>query len=226
MKIDKKILVLAMIMVLMIVLGGWRNLRPGIEVGDEFFVQKSAEYYKKGNDEIRLIKGDGFTDFQMVIDGTPRNANLVWSKRNLFDVEYDYAEIKFEDATIEGYWFESNMLVDNKGVPLIYRSYPISVTVNGEKVPISNVALSNILCRLDLGMVQKNGSGAFIILAIVVYVIGALTFLYPEKMFFLGSRWQFKNPELSEDGKMMEQFGGVVLMIVGFVIALNISGLR
>ena len=79
---------------------------------------------------------------------------------------------------------------------------------------------------VGLGHGTENGSGAFIILAIVVYVIGALTFLYPEKMFFLGSRWQFKNPELSEDGKMMEQFGGVVLMIVGFVIALNISGLR
>lgn len=229
MKINKKTGIMIGILVLLVLIGGWRNLRTGIFVQDKFFVQKDEDYYKSGDDEIRMIRGDGFTNFQMVLNGEERTAGLVWSKSDrLYNVEHDYAEITFDDGeVIRGTWFANDMLVDDTGMPIVYLNYPlVRVSVGDVPEPISNAALSNILCRLDLRMIEKNGSVGFIILGALIYGLGMLTFLYPEKMFFLGSRWQFRNPELSDDGILMQQFSGVVCMIVGFVIALNLPGLR
>lgn len=228
MKIDKKISILIGILLILVVIGCWRNVRTGIYIGDKFLVQKEDGYFKAGDDEIRMIRSDGFTNFQMVLNGEVRSAGLVWSRSDrLFDVEHDYAEITFGDGEIvEGTWFANDLLVNDSGTPLIYLDYPlITITANDEPVPISNITLSNVLCRMDLGMVDKNGSIGFVILGALVYGLGVLTFLFPEKMFFLGSRWQFRNPELSDDGIMMQKFGGVICMIVGFVIALNLPGL-
>ncbi|MBQ7795521.1 MAG: hypothetical protein IJ374_03055 [Lachnospiraceae bacterium] len=213
---------------LLLVIGCWRNLRPGIFVGDKFLVKKSEEYFKSGDDEIRMIKGDGFTNFQIVMDGEEKTAGLVWSRNDrMYGIEHDYAEITFSDGTvIAGTWFTNMMLVNDKGTPLILLNNPIVISINDEVVPISNETLSNVLCRLDLGMIERNGSGAFVVVGALVYVLGAVTILYPETMHFLGSRWRYRNAELSEDGKMMEQFGGVICMIFGFLVAMNVTGVR
>jgi len=65
---------------------------------------------------------------------------------------------------------------------------------------ISNEALSQYLCQIDRGEMVKNGHIAMVLVGALIYVIGAVTFLFPEKMYFLGSRWRYKNAELSDDG--------------------------
>lgn len=46
-----------------------------------------------------------------------------------------------------------------------------------------------------------------------LYMMGAAVYLWPEKMAFLGSRWRYQTePELSDDGIVMEKAGGVLMM--------------
>ncbi len=228
MKISKKAMFFIGLLVFLVASGCWRNVRTGIYVGDQFFVEKGDGYYKSGEDELWMTRGDGFTNFKLIQDGGMRSAALVWSRSDrLFDVEHDYATITFADGTVvRGTWFANDMLVDDSGTPLIFLDYPLmTVTVGGEPVPLSNTDLSHVFCRLDLGMTTKNGSIGFVIIGALIYGFGVLTFLYPEKVYFFGNRWRYRNPELSDDGIMMQQFGGIVCMIVGFVIALNLPRL-
>lgn len=226
----KKAAILAGILVILVVIGGFRNMRTGIVVGDTFLYERSDGYFKAGDDEIRVIKGDGFTNFEIVLDGETRRAGLSWSRKNgLFDseIEHDYATMTFDDGTmVEGYWFSDDMLVDQDGRPVIWTNPGAMIVVGDAVRVISNEELSQDLCQIDRGLTVKNGHIAMVLVGALVYVIGAVTFLFPEKMHFLGSRWRYKNAELSEDGIMMEQFGAVICMIMGAVLIVNLAGLR
>lgn len=125
---------------------------------------------------------------------------------------------------MEGTWFSGEYLVNDEGIPLIWEE--MTIVVNGEEPPISNETLSNVLCRLDLGETEQNGSIGVILIGALLYVIGAFTFQFPDQMHFGFSGWLYKNPELSEDGRAFEKFGGVVCMAVGFLMAANMFGLR
>lgn len=217
-KIERKsILVLAGIFVVLLVIGCFRNLRTGIFVGDKFFYEREAGYYTSGDNEIRMIKGDGFTNFQIVLLEEVRNAGLAWSKKeSSYGVEQDYATITFENGTVvEGTWF-GEILVGEDGFPL---DWGIAIyTDMQDRVRVSDEALSEVLCELDLGMTPKNGSILVIFCGGLIYLIGALVWLYPEEMYFLGSRWRYKNAELSYDGIMMQRFSAVVMMIMAAVV--------
>lgn len=60
----------------------------------------------------------------------------------------------------------------------------------------------------------------------LLYLIGAVTFLYPEKVHFFGTRWRYKNAELSDDGIMMQMFSAVVMMIMAAIIMMNPALIR
>lgn len=225
-KIERKsILVLAGIFVVLFVIGCFRNLRTGIFVGDKFFYEREEGYYVSGDNEIRMIQGDGFTNFQIVLLEEVRNAGLTWSEeKSSYGVEQDYATITFENGTVvEGTWF-GEMLIGEDGLPL---DWGIAIyTDMQDQVRISDEALGEVLCRLDLGMTIKNGSTAFLLLGGLIYLIGAVTFLYPEKVYFFGTRWRYKNAELSDDGIMMQMFSAVVMMIMAAVIMMNPALIR
>lgn len=223
---NKTIVVLIGIFVVLAIIGCFRNLRTGIFVGDKFLYERENGYYRSGDNEIRMIKGDGFTSFQIILHGETRNAGLVWSRSDvLHGMEHDYATIKFEDGTVvEGTWFADGMLVDEEGLPLYWG---IAVfTDMQDRVRVSNEELSEVLCKLDLGMTHKNGSISAIICGSFVYLIGVLVYLYPEEMYFLGSRWRYKNAELSYDGILMQMFSAVVMMIIAAVVMINPALIR
>ncbi len=221
-KIDKKTRVLLGIFVVMILLGCWRNLRTGISLGQQYLFEKSEGHYENKSSSIIMDKGTEATYFQMVINMKVMHANLVWSEvETEHQIKQEYATITFDDGNVvEGMWF-SDMLVDMDYRPLGFGDIGV-MYLAGEEIPISDITLSHVLCRLDLGMTSQNGTGYLIVSGAFIYVIGALCFLYPNKMYFMGSRWMFKNPELSSDGEMMQRFGGILTMIVGFAIAVNI----
>lgn len=225
----KKAAILAGILVILVVIGGFRNMRTGIVVGDTFLYERSDGYFKAGDDEIRVIKGDGFTNFEIVLDGEARRAALSWSRRTgAFgaEIEHDYATLTFDDGTVvEGFWF-ADVLIDKDGRPVLWANQGEMIVVHDMVRVISNETLSQDLCQIDRGLTVKNGHIAMVLVGALVYVIGAVTFLFPEKMHFLGSRWRYKNAELSEDGIMMEQFGAVICMIMGAVLIVNLAGLR
>lgn len=223
---NKTIVVLIGIFVVLAIIGCFRNLRTGIFVGDKFFYEREEGYYESGDNEIRMIKGDGFANFQIILHGETRNAGLVWSRKDaLFGVEHDYATVTFEDGTVvEGIWFADGMLVDEEGLPLYWG---IAVfTDMQDRVRVSNEELSEVLCKLDLGMTHKNGSISAIICGSFVYLIGALVYLYPEEMYFLGSRWRYKNAELSYDGILVQKFGGILCIVMALILMVNPMGIR
>ena len=227
---NKTVTVLVGILVVLLVIGGFRNLRTGIVVGDQFLYERSPEYFKAGDDEIRVIKGDGFTNFEIILDGEARRAALSWSRRSgAFgaEIEHDYATLTFDDGTVvEGFWFANDMLIDKDGRPISWTNLGEMIVVDDTVRVISNEALSQDLCQIDRGEMVKNGHIAMVLVGALIYVIGAVTFLFPEKMYFLGSRWRYKNAELSDDGIMMQQFGAVICMIMGAVLIVNLAGLR
>ena len=227
-KPDKKILILAGIFLLMIVIGCVRNLRQGIYIFDEFLVQKSENLYRSGKDEIRLIRAADGTTFELTFNGITKRATLVWSKSTkLFDLEHDYATITFDDGTVvEGTWFRDSQLLDQDRMPISWAMDDmISFSGVSEMTGFDAGGLAVLLCRLDHGDTEQNGTLYFVLLGALLYVIGVLNFLYPDMMHFMGSRWRYRNAELSDDGRLAEQVGGVVCMIVGFLAAINVAGL-
>ena len=225
---EKKILILAGIFLFMIIVGCVRNLREGIYILDDFLVQKSEDYFKSGKDEIRLIRAADGTTFELTFNGVTKRATLVWSKSTEFlNVEHNFASVTFDEGVVaEGIWFSDSMLMGLDGMPLSFEMDE-KIRFSNEKKSSSFEAakLAEVLCRLDLGDTEKNGDFRLVLMGGLLYVIGALVFLYPDKMHFLGSRWQYKHAELSDDGRLAEQAGGVVMMIVGFVAAINVYGL-
>ena len=225
---EKKILILAGIFLFMIIVGCVRNFREGIYILDDFLVQKSEDYFKSGKDEIRLIRASDGTTFELTFNGVTKRATLVWSKSTEFlNVEHDYASVTFDEGVVaEGIWFSDSMLMGLDRMPLSFTMDEKIRFSNGKKISSFEAAkLAEVLCRLDLGDTEKNGDFRLVLMGGLLYVIGALVFLYPDKMHFMGSRWQYKNAELSDDGRLAEQAGGVVMMIVGFVAAINVYGL-
>ena len=47
---NKTVTILVGILVMLLVIGGFRNLRTGIVVGDQFLYERSPEYFKAGED--------------------------------------------------------------------------------------------------------------------------------------------------------------------------------
>ncbi len=223
---DKPKAILIGIFIMLIIIGGFRNTRIGVTVGDKFLVEREDGYFRSGNHEIRMIKGEGFTNFQMVLHGENRTAALRWSRSDaLFDIEQDYATLTFDDGTvIEGTWFSDDMLLDKDGLPLGWSSGFMSADGDTVRV-ISNEELSNVLCKLDLGKTEQSGSIGIVLVGGLIYILGALSFLYPEKVHFFGNRWRYKNAELSDDGIFMEKFGGIIGMVIGAFFMINLAGL-
>ena len=222
---NKAVLVLTGIFVVLVIIGCFRNLRTGIPVGDKFLIEREEGYYKSGDNEIRMIKGEGFTNFQIVFHEESMNAALEWSeKKALFGAEHDYAIIRFENGTVvEGTWF-ADTLVHDDGFPM---DWGLTVyTDSQDRVRVSDEALSNVLCKLDLGMTTNNGSVWAIICGGLIYLIGALVWLYPEEMYFLGSRWRYNKAELSDDGIMMQRFSAILMLVMAAFLMINPMGLR
>ncbi len=190
-------------------------------------VEREDGYFKSGDHEIRMIKGEGFTNFQIVLHGENRTAALQWSRSDvLFDVEHDFATLTFDDgAIIEGTWFSDDILLDKDGLPLGWANGFMSADGNAVRV-ISNEALSNVFCKIALGKTEQNGSIGVVLVGGLIYILGALSFLYPEKVHFFGNRWRYKNAELSDDGIFMEKFGGIIGMVLGAIMVINLAGLK
>lgn len=80
---NKTVVILAVLLLILVFLGKWRNLRQGIFIGDEFLVQKSSEDFKSGNSEIHMYKTDESTNFDVVMNGVTKKAELLWKEPGL-----------------------------------------------------------------------------------------------------------------------------------------------
>ena len=56
----------------------------------------------------------------------------------------------------------------------------------------------------------------------ILYLAGALTFLFPNESHFFMRGWAYKKQELSDEGILAEKIGAVAIMVLGIVGVLGL----
>ena len=75
------------------------------------------------------------------------------------------------------------------------------------------------LINIAHGEISRRGHIAGVLLYAFIYLLGAVNFLWPQELAFLGKRWQFKEePELSDEGLFMAKLGSIIIMVMGVVV--------
>lgn len=109
----------------------------------------------------------------------------------------------------------------------IYMNEQGAYLVNGDRLlyeqagslHIDKRALAAALIRMAEEEPVSRGSMVAVVLYTVLYAVGAVGFLWPEKLAFLGARWRFRHePELSEAGVFAERLGAVIVMVSAVVM--------
>lgn len=78
---------------------------------------------------------------------------------------------------------------------------------------ISKSGLAQALVKVAEGEVEQRGHLSLAVAYIFFYALGTAILLWPQKMAFLGNRWRYRSePELSDEGLVMEMIGGVVII--------------
>lgn len=214
MKKNKSVIVLLALFVIALAFSGWRNFRKGVYIGDDFFYKKGETLYQNGENTISFQRSGGVTQFTVFMNGEQQTAEMKW--------DGDHAAITYGDgAVVKGSW-DGQRLLGEDGIPLIYSLDEITVTIGNEIVPVGKGTLSNVLCRLDRNETENRGFGMMIAVGTILYLIGALTFLFPNESHFFLRRWAYRETELSEEGLLAEKIGGIVAMIAGAVVMTGI----
>ena len=74
------------------------------------------------------------------------------------------------------------------------------------------------LVKVTKGEVEQRGHMSLVVAYTFFYALGTAILLWPEKMAFLGNRWRYRyEPELSDDGLVMELLGGVIVICMAVV---------
>lgn len=177
------------------------HLERGVYLGDRFFARGRGGDFVCGADSARMEKTDAGAAFDVCLDGQALSARLVQEDENI--------RLTFSDGRMVEGVGDGESLYDAQGVPLVW-SDGITITLNGERAPVGVYTLSNWLYRMYAGTLERRGEPLMIALAALLYGLGLLNLLWPDRMFFLFSRWQYSHAELSDEGRLAQQLGGVV----------------
>lgn len=215
-RVDRRVLALIVgIAVLALIFSGWRNLRKGIYLGNDFFFRAEQTLYRRNAvNSIRALPTEGGTDFVITLNGEEQSANL--------QRDGDLVSIAFEDGTVfEGAWNGQWFYDRQTGLPMEFGE-GVTVVVGNQIPPIGKPAISNALCRIAWGDLEQRGHVSLLIVGGLLYALGAVTFLFPNEAHFFLRRWAYQNAELSETGLFMEKAGGVVGMVVGVAVMMGL----
>lgn len=210
MRKNKSMIVLLALFVIALAFSGWRNFRKGVYIGDDFFYKTSDTLFKSGENTISFQESDDGTQFTVFMNGEQQTAGVKWNG--------DHADITYADGTVVAGSWDGQRLLGEDGIPLIYSLNEITVTIGNEIAPLGKGTLSDVLCRIDRNETENRGIAMMLVAGGVLYLIGALTFLYPNETHFFLRRWAYREAELSEEGLLAEKIGGVVAMIAGIII--------
>ncbi|MGN0764222.1 MAG: hypothetical protein ACI4MK_12570 [Aristaeellaceae bacterium] len=201
----KKIILLALALAVLLVPAALLNTRQGVYAGDVFLPRTENSY-----GPVTMTLEDSATVFSGTAADTDFTAVLCR--------DGDMVSIAFADgATLTGHWDGANLCNDD-GTPYAYTSHAITVTVGDEPSPLGQAPLADVLCRMAFGVTEAQGSLHLLVLGTVLYVLGSLYVLIPEKMYFLGRQWVFSHAELSDMGRLGQVIGGWVLLAAAAII--------
>lgn len=197
MTMRKRIILLTLAALLLTVPAAWLNLQTGVFIGDDFLRRTDSGY-----GPIAMIGQEDATQFTGMIDGFSWAGAVRW--------EGNIASVTFPDGvTVTGTW-DGRHLCDLSGVPYAYTADAITIVVNNESVPPSHTYQADVLCRMSMGETEQRGSLWCVAIGLLLYLIGALSILFPDKMHFFGGRWMYDQAELSDIGRFVQQLAGWV----------------
>lgn len=188
------------------------NLQRGVTVSDTFLPRRSDALYEKNADyRVALTRGENETRCDVHLGEETLCASIAWQGENV-RVEYD------DGALIEGVWFSDDTgLTSRDGMPIGWMD-GLTIVVNDETARIGRGALANALCHMDRNVTQPRGSAAVPLLGVLFYALGAASLLWPEQVFFFGSRWRYSVAELSEEGIAVQKAAGIVMLIASVFV--------
>ena len=83
---------------------------------------------------------------------------------------------------------------------------------------VSKSGLVQAMVKVAEGNVEQRGHLLLAVAYTFLYALGTAILLWPQKMAFLGNRWRYRSePELSDEGLVMEMLGGVVIICMAVV---------
>lgn len=196
--------ILALVLLCLLPLSLWLNLRTGVYAGDHFLPRKGPGQFG----DVTMTAQDGDWRFTGTVGQETVDALLM--------AEGDRITVDLGDGEpLTGTW-DGERLLDESGLPLGVGE--VIITINGQESPMSRYAMAATLTRMAFGAVEHRGSFWLSLMGAILYLLGAVTFLYPEQAHFFLSRWQYEHAELSDAGILAERIGAVVAMVGSAVV--------
>ena len=141
----------------------------------------------------------------------------VWYNNPGFDTPQQSVEVIKNGITLDSENHQNKLYVNEKGEYLMNPTNLFMIS-NGQEY-ISKSGLVQALVKVAEGNVEQRGHLSLVVAYILFYALGTAILLWPEKMAFLGNRWRFRyEPELSDEGLVMEMIGGVIIVGMAIVI--------
>jgi len=207
-KRKRRILILAAALIAVVsLLSGWYfMLRKGVSVGDDFFYKVSENRYAKNKSDYieRISEGE----FKIGSDAGEKIITL--------SQKADMLVMDFMDGTVaEGYW-DGKYFRNKEGVPFGWDN--IQITTDNEPVRVNDKSYCHALCKIYFGAEETMAPWYTLVAGLIIYILGLISIMYPEEVHFLFKQWQYNKPELSDAGRLAEQIGGAVVVVVGICI--------
>ena len=135
----------------------------------------------------------------------------VWYDNPGFDTPEQSVEVLQDGMTLDSENHQNTMYVNEKGEYLMNPKNLFMIS-DGQGY-ISKSGLLQALVKVAEGKVEQRGHMSLAIAYTFFYALGTAVLLWPQKMAFLGNRWRYRSePELSDEGLVMEMLGGVVII--------------
>ena len=210
----KKVMILALILIILTVLSAPLGFMRCMSVGDATLLKVGDTEFRSLWEGISFEPTENGAEFTIDLHHLETTAQLVR--------EGEHITITYADGeVVEGDWPGVGYLLDEDGSPLFFGQNMVTIVVGDEPAPpINRVSLSDDLCSMLYGDTEPAGHFGLTLVGMLVYALGAVTFFYPEEMHFLFIRWKYRNTELSDDGILVEKISAVVLMVGAGIIML------
>lgn len=208
----KPVIFFAALFIALLIPGCILNTQQGLYVGDQFFRKESDTRYAAGADDfVEITPTEAGARFTVLRGGKDQDAEMT--------LEGKRARFAFADGEVIEGEFLGGTLVTEDGTPLEWVDAQRVVILSGqfEVRRVERIGAYS-LYRMYRGEREARGVIALIAAYILLYVVGALSFLYPDRVHFFGSRWAYKNPELSESGVLLQKLGGIAAIVIGAIL--------
>jgi len=204
-------------LVLLIAFGCVRNCRKGIVVGmgETFLYQRSETLYSNETSQAVVTRDGETVHCELTLPWLSRSAVIAPTGNRAegypeYQVTLDSGSVVTGGLYVFGFYNP-----DWPSDPLI---------IGGDMDEIPDHWAAKYIMEAAFGELKTNGSGWLVFFGALIYFVGMLAWLFPDQMHSFGNikNIMYQNAELTADGVVMVQVGGIVVMILGALMALRL----